>query len=203
MRSKSTDQSDDQIIWFLFFFEKINQLYHVMIVSSYHLNFYHCTASSIYLSTKPFEKAVLIQIIWKSRPHSTHLKKPFPFNFFEKAVLIQPIWKSRPHSIHLKKSFSCNFVETVVRSFSCVDHPAALTTQLRWPPSWVDHPAAEIRLIILHMIANDTRVYWYVKHTIPNEAKKGPKRKCLALTESPCNLHVSLRVMRTHLSQLD
>jgi hypothetical protein len=51
MRSKSTDQSDDQIIWFLFFLEKINQLYHVMIVSSYHLNFYHCIASSIYLST--------------------------------------------------------------------------------------------------------------------------------------------------------
>jgi hypothetical protein len=51
MRSKSTDQSDDQIIWFLFFLEKTNQLYHVMIVSSYHLNFYHCIVSSIYLST--------------------------------------------------------------------------------------------------------------------------------------------------------
>jgi hypothetical protein len=36
---------------FLFFFEKINQLYHVMIVSFYHFNFYHCIASSIYLST--------------------------------------------------------------------------------------------------------------------------------------------------------
>jgi hypothetical protein len=51
MKSKSADQSDDQIIWFLFFFEKINQLYHVIIVSSYHLNFYHCIASSTYLST--------------------------------------------------------------------------------------------------------------------------------------------------------
>jgi hypothetical protein len=35
---------------FLFFLEKINQLYYVMIVSSYHLNFYHCISSSIYLS---------------------------------------------------------------------------------------------------------------------------------------------------------
>ncbi len=48
---KSIDRSNDQIIWFLFFLEKINQLYHVMIVSSYHLNFYHCIASSSYLST--------------------------------------------------------------------------------------------------------------------------------------------------------
>jgi hypothetical protein len=36
---------------FLFFFEKINQFYHVIIVSFYHLNLYHCIASSIYLST--------------------------------------------------------------------------------------------------------------------------------------------------------
>jgi hypothetical protein len=51
MRSKSVDRSDDQIIWFLFFLEKTNQFYHVMIVSFYHLNFYHCIASFIYLST--------------------------------------------------------------------------------------------------------------------------------------------------------
>jgi hypothetical protein len=51
MRWKSADRSNDQIIWFLFFFEKTNQLYHVIIVSSYHLNFYHCIASFIYLST--------------------------------------------------------------------------------------------------------------------------------------------------------
>jgi hypothetical protein len=48
---KSTDRSDDQIIWFLFFLEKINQFYHVMIISFYHLNFYHCIASSSYLLT--------------------------------------------------------------------------------------------------------------------------------------------------------
>jgi hypothetical protein len=39
----------------------------------------------------PFEKAVPIQPIRKSRSHSTHLKKPFPFNPFEEAVPIQPI----------------------------------------------------------------------------------------------------------------
>jgi hypothetical protein len=36
---------------FLFFLEKINQFYHVIIISSYHFNFYHCIASFIYLST--------------------------------------------------------------------------------------------------------------------------------------------------------
>jgi hypothetical protein len=56
MKSKLIDRLNDQIIWFLFFLEKTNQLYHVMIVSSYHLNFYHCIASSIYLSTKVFER---------------------------------------------------------------------------------------------------------------------------------------------------
>ncbi len=40
---------------FLFFLEKTNSFYHVMIVSSYHLNFYHCIASPTYLSTDCFD----------------------------------------------------------------------------------------------------------------------------------------------------
>jgi hypothetical protein len=32
----------------------------------------------------------------------------------------------------MKKSSSFNPAEKAVRSFICVDHPAALTTQLRW-----------------------------------------------------------------------
>jgi hypothetical protein len=47
-------------------------------------------------SFNSLEKAVLIQAIWKSCPHSTLLKKPFSCNPFEKAVLSQPIWKSPP-----------------------------------------------------------------------------------------------------------
>ncbi len=81
----------------------------------------------------PVEKAVPIQPIWESRPHSTHMRKPSPLNPLKKAVPIQPIWESRPHLTHLKKPSPFNSVEKAVRSFSCVDHPAAMTTQLRWP----------------------------------------------------------------------
>jgi hypothetical protein len=77
------------------------------------------------------EKTILIQPSWKSRSRSTQSKKPFPFNPVEKAVPIQPTWKSRPHSTHLKKPSPFNSVEKAVRSFICVDHPAAMTSQLR------------------------------------------------------------------------
>jgi hypothetical protein len=69
---------------------------------------------------------------WKSRPHPTQSKKPSPSDPVEKAVPIRSSRKSRSHPIQSKKSFSFNFVEKALKSFICVDHPAALTTQLRW-----------------------------------------------------------------------
>jgi hypothetical protein len=61
----------------------------------------------------------------------THLKKPSPLNQFKKAVPIQFIWKSRLHSTQPKKP---------------LDHPAALTTQLRWSPSCVDQSLLKFAL---------------------------------------------------------
>jgi hypothetical protein len=51
---------------------------------------------------------VFIQLIRKSRSHSTHMKKPFSFNSHEKAVSIQPSRKRRSHSTHMKKPFPFN-----------------------------------------------------------------------------------------------
>jgi hypothetical protein len=56
-----------------------------------------------------------------------------------------------------------------------------LNTQLRWSRDCVD---------ISHLIARNTRIYWYVKRIISNKVKKDSKRKCLTLIESLCNLHV-------------
>jgi hypothetical protein len=53
-------------------------------------------------------------LIWQSRSHSTHLKKPSSFNSAEKAVSIQPSWKSRPHSTQLKQPSSFNPAEKAV-----------------------------------------------------------------------------------------
>jgi hypothetical protein len=59
----------------------------------------------------------------KSSPHSTHWKKPSPFNPLEKAVPIQPIGKSRPvqpigksrpHPTHMKKPSSFNSIEKAI-----------------------------------------------------------------------------------------
>jgi hypothetical protein len=62
----------------------------------------------------PFGKAIPIQLIWKSRPHSTQPKKPSPFNSFEKAVPIQLIWESRLHSTHMRKPSPFNPYEKAV-----------------------------------------------------------------------------------------
>ncbi len=52
---------------FLFFFEKTHQLYHVMIISSYHLNFYHCIASFIFqhicVNRSISKKSTLVMIV--------------------------------------------------------------------------------------------------------------------------------------------
>jgi hypothetical protein len=59
-------------------------------------------------------RAICHELVIKSRPHSTQLKKSSSFDPFEKAVPIQPIWKSRPHSIQPKKPSSFNPFEKPV-----------------------------------------------------------------------------------------
>ncbi len=72
-----------------------------------------------------FQKAVLMR---KSRPHSTCMKKPSPFNLMKKPVPTHLIWISRPHSPYekavpiqpiRKKPFSCNSYKKPILTQLC------------------------------------------------------------------------------------
>ncbi len=116
----------------------------------------------------PFDKAVLIQPIWKSRPYSTHLKKPSSFNSYE---LIQPSRKSRSYSTQSEKPFPSDPVEKVVlirpsrksRSHSItskkpLDHLSALITQLHWALSSLEHSAVLIKTNMFVINSYDRKV---------------------------------------------
>jgi hypothetical protein len=108
------------------------------------------------VSYNSHEKAVLIQLRWKSRFHSTQVKKsfsfnsgekrihstqakkPYSFNSFLKAVLIQLRWKSRFHSTQVKKPSQFNSGEKAVliqlseKPSSFNSGEKAVFIQLRW-----------------------------------------------------------------------
>ncbi len=58
-----------------------------------------------YVLFNSVEKAVLVQLNRKSRPHLTHEKKPSSFNPLVKAVLIQLMRKSCLYSTQSKSCF--------------------------------------------------------------------------------------------------